>query len=129
MEGVIFSLKDSLELFKEKGIEIKEIRMIGGGAKSKIWQKISANILEKEINLLNIEEGPCFGAALIAGVGVGVYGNIQEAVNNIIKIKNTISPNINISKKYKDYYDLYKKLYFSLKDDFRDLNRLNTLYS
>ena len=129
LEGVIFSLKDSLELFQEKGIKIKEIRLIGGGAKSKIWQQISADILGKEINILNIEEGPCFGAALIAGVGVGVYRDISEAVNSIVKIKKIITPKIINTKKYEDYYKLYKKLYYSLKEDFKELQRLNALYN
>ncbi|MBU4509623.1 xylulokinase, partial [bacterium] len=84
LEGVTFALKDSLELIKDKGVKIKEIRAIGGGAKSRVWQQILADILGEEINLLNVEEGPAFGAALIAGVGVGVYGSFAEAVNRII---------------------------------------------
>jgi len=129
LEGVIFSLRDSFDLFQEKGLKVKEIRLIGGGAKSKVWRQISADILGKEINVLNIEEGPCFGAALIAGVGVGVYKNISEAVNGIVKIKKTITPRIENVKKYDDYYKLYKKLYHSLKEDYEELDRLNVLYS
>ncbi|MEA3453899.1 MAG: xylulokinase [Candidatus Caldatribacteriota bacterium] len=121
LEGIAFALRDSLELIKDKGVKIKEIRAIGGGAKSRVWQQILADILGKEINLLNVEEGPAFGAALIAGVGVGIYSSFAEAVNRIIKVKKTIVPRIQDSEKYNHYYQLYKKLYFSLKKDFKEL--------
>ena len=124
LEGVTFALKDSLELIKDKGVKIKEIRAIGGGAKSRVWQQILADILGEEINLLNVEEGPAFGAALIAGVGVGVYSSFAEAVNRIIKVKKTIVPRIQNSERYNQYYQLYKKLYYSLKEDFKELKNL-----
>jgi len=130
LEGVTFALKDSLELIKDKGVKVKEIRAIGGGAKSRVWQQILADILGEEINLLNVEEGPALGAALIAGVGVGVYGSFAEAVNRIIKVKKTIVPRIQNADRYKQYYQLYKKLYYSLKEDFRDLKNLtNSAYT
>jgi len=121
LEGVAFALKDSLELIKDQGVKIKEIRAIGGGAKSRIWQQILADILGKEINLLNVEEGPAFGAALIAGVGVGIYSSFAEAVNRIIKVKKTVVPRIQNTEKYNHYYQLYKRLYYSLKEDFKEL--------
>ncbi|GAI97403.1 unnamed protein product, partial [marine sediment metagenome] len=125
LEGVTFALKDSLELIKDKGVKIKEIRAIGGGAKSRIWQQILADILGEEINLLNVEEGPAFGAALIAGVGVGVYSSFAEAVNRIVKVKKTIVPRIQNNERYNQYYQLYKKLYFSLKENFKELKKLS----
>ncbi|MFW5986342.1 MAG: xylulokinase, partial [Halanaerobiales bacterium] len=98
MEGVTFGLRDSLELIKEKGIDIKEVRAIGGGAKSELWQQILADIFGEEISLLNVEEGPAFGAALIAGVGVGAYESFEEAESNIIQVTKKISPQpVNIS--------------------------------
>jgi len=121
LEGVTFALKDSLELIKGKGVKIKEIRAIGGGAKSRVWQQILADILGEEINLLNVEEGPAFGAALIAGVGVGVYNSFAEAVSRIIKVKKTVVPRIQNTEKYNQYYQLYKKLYYSLKENFKEL--------
>lgn len=124
LEGVTFALKDSLELIKDKGVKVKEIRAIGGGAKSSVWQQILADILGKEINLLNVEEGPAFGAALIAGVGVGVYGSFTEAVSGIVKVQKTIAPRIQNTEKYNRYYQLYKKLYYSLKEDFKELKKL-----
>jgi len=126
LEGVAFALKDSLELIKDKGVKIKEIRATGGGAKSRIWQQILADILGEEINLLNAEEGPAFGAALIAGVGVGVYSSFAEAVNRIIKVEKTIVPRIQNTEKYNHCYQLYKKLYYSLKEDFKELKNLTS---
>jgi len=102
-------------------VEIKEIRMIGGGAKSRIWQQILADILGEEINLLNVEEGPAFGAALIAGVGVGVYKNFTETGNRIIKVEKTILPGIQNTERYHKHYQLYQKLYYSLKENFKEL--------
>ncbi|PRX18160.1 xylulokinase [Orenia metallireducens] len=124
MEGVTFGLKDSLELIKEKGVEITEIRVIGGGAKSKLWQQILADIFANEISLLNVEEGPAFGAALIAGVGVGVYDSFEEAANSIIKVKEVISPNLESVELYDKQYKLYKQLYVSLKDEFKALSQI-----
>ncbi|MBU4510456.1 xylulokinase, partial [bacterium] len=124
--GVTFALKDSLELIKDKGVKIKEIRAIGGGAKSRIWQQILADIFDEEVNLLNVEEGPAFGAALIAGVGVGVYSSFAEAVNRIIKVEKTIIPRTQNSERYNQYYQLYKKLYYSLKENFKELAKLTS---
>jgi len=126
LEGATFALKDSMELVKDKGVKIKEIRAIGGGAKSRVWQQILADILGEEISLLNVEEGPAFGAALIAGVGVGVYSSFAEAVNRIIKVKKTIIPNIKNNQRYNQYYQLYKKLYYSLEEDFKELKNLTS---
>ncbi len=123
MEGVSFGLRDSLELIKEKGIKIDEVRVIGGGAKSEVWQQMLADILREEISLINIEEGPAFGAALIAGVGVGEYNNFAET-EEIIKVKRRISPDKKISKSYNKFYEIFKGLYHSLKDDFKKLSRV-----
>ncbi len=124
MEGVGFAMRDSLELIKDKGIEIDEIRAIGGGAKSQVWRSILADIFGEEISLLNIEEGPAFGAALIAGVGVGVYQSFTEAAGDFIKVRNTVTPDYEAHKKYNDFYELYRNIYPSLKEDFRDLGRI-----
>ncbi|GAB6100115.1 xylulokinase [Halanaerocella petrolearia] len=124
LEGVSFGLRDSLELIKDKDIEIDEVRVIGGGAKSELWQQILADILGEEISLINIEEGPAFGAALIAGVGVGVYDNFSAATENIIEVNKKVAPNSEKSEYYNNYYKLYKQLYASLKDDFKQLSQL-----
>ena len=124
MEGVGFALRDSLELVKEKGVEIEEIRAIGGGAKSPIWRQILADIFGQEISLLNIEEGPAFGAALIAGVGVGVYNSFEEAASELISVRKKIEPDSQNHQLYNEYYKLYRGLYPKIKDDYRKLSSL-----
>jgi xylulokinase len=125
MEGVTFGLKDSLRLIEKQNVDIKEIRAIGGGAKSEVWQQIMADILGYPINLLNVEEGPAYGAALIAGVGVGVFNSFETVADNIIKVKKTVQPNKENVKKYKKYYELYRELYPSLKNQYEKLSELN----
>jgi xylulokinase len=124
MEGVSFGLRDSLELIKDKNIDIEEIRAIGGGAKSEIWQSILADIFGEEINLLNVEEGPAFGAALIAGVGVGAFDSFEEAENKMINVKKTIAPDPENVEKYEKYYKIYRDLYPSLKGNFKELSEI-----
>ncbi|MFW6270232.1 MAG: xylulokinase [Bacillota bacterium] len=124
MEGVSFGLRDSLELIKEKGIEIKEIRAIGGGIKSEVWQSILANIFGEEISLLNVEEGPAFGAALIAGVGVEAFSSFEAAEKKMIKIKRKIPPRTETVKKYDKYYQIYRDLYPSLKENYKNLSEI-----
>ncbi|MFW5985014.1 MAG: xylulokinase [Halanaerobiaceae bacterium] len=124
MEGVGFALRDSLELIKDKGIEIEEIRTIGGGAKSPVWRSILADVFGEEISLLNIEEGPAFGAAVIAGVGVGVFDSFEQAEENLIKVEKRIAPDSENVKKYNQYYKLYRDLYPSLKENYNKLSAL-----
>ncbi len=123
MEGVAFGLRDSYELIKEKNVNIEQIRVIGGGAKSKLWCQILADIFEKEISLINIEEGPAFGAALIAGVGVGVFESFEEAEKRFIKITKSYIPDKNNYGVYRHNYATYQNLYQSLKDDFASHNK------
>jgi xylulokinase len=118
MEGVAFGLKDSYELIKEKEIEIEQIRLIGGGAKSNLWCQIIADVFKKEVNLINIEEGPAFGAALIAGVGIDIFENFEEAEKRFIKVVKTIHPDQSNYKIYDHNYNIYQSLYKSLKENF-----------
>jgi len=120
MEGVTFGLRDSLELIKEAGVKIDEVRVIGGGARSSLWQQILADIFGYEISLLNVEEGPAFGAALIAGVGVGAYADFTEA-SKIIKVIKKIAPETDNCHRYDQLYQLYRRLYISLKDNYKEL--------
>jgi len=116
MEGITFGLKDSLELIKNKEVNLSRIRAIGGGVKSQLWQQILADIFELPIDLLEVEEGPAYGAAIIAGVGVGAYENFKEADNKLINIKKTIEPKESNFEAYQKNYKTYKDLYPALKD-------------
>ncbi|MFW6301255.1 MAG: xylulokinase [Bacillota bacterium] len=122
MEGVTFGLRDSLELIQDNGIDVKTVRAIGGGAKSKVWQQIIADIFNKPVELLEIEEGPAYGAALIAGVGAGIYNSLEEANQELIKVKEVIQPDPEKAKKYNELYHIYRGLYPALKESYKSLN-------
>ncbi|SDL50917.1 xylulokinase [Halarsenatibacter silvermanii] len=124
MEGVCFGIRDSLELIKARDIELEEVRVIGGGARSKVWQQILADVLNEEISLINVEEGPAFGAALIAGVGTEVFADFEEACSKALSVVDRVKPDPEAVKKYEKYYSLYKSLYPSLKDRFADLSEI-----
>lgn len=124
MEGVAFSQLDCLSLMRELNITSDKIILFGGGAKSSIWRQIIADILNLKVVTLNVEEGPAFGAAIIAGAGCGIYSSIEEGVNKIInedKENNPIAENV---EKYNKLYKIYKSLYIDLKDNFKKLSRL-----
>lgn len=125
MEGVTFGLKDSLSLIKDQDIKVKEIRAIGGGAKSRVWQQILADIMGENIKLLNVEEGPAYGAAIIAGVGVGTFESFQNVSENIIKVEDEITPIKENVETYEKYYKIYKELYSSLKKEYEKLSKIN----
>jgi xylulokinase len=121
MEGVSFGLRDSLELIKARGVEIDEIRLIGGGAKSELWQQITADIFGETISLINIEQGPAFGAAIIAGVGAGVFSDFEAIVEELVDVVKTVEPVAENVEKYNHNYEIYQNLYEDLKDRFKDL--------
>lgn len=118
LEGVAFSLRDSLETVRSLGIDVNTIRIIGGGAKSILWRKIIANIFNTRVEIINSEEGPAFGAAILAAVGDKKYTSVEQATQKLITVKDFIDPQQDLVKLYNDKYDIYKKLYPSLKDTF-----------
>jgi len=124
MEGVAFSQLDCLSLMRELTIVSDEIVLFGGGARSSIWRQIIADILNSKIVTLNVEEGPAFGAAIIAGAGCGIYSSIGEGVNKIINKEKENNPIAENAGKYKKLYKIYKSLYVNLKENFKKLSNL-----
>lgn len=124
MEGVTYSQYDCLNLMKEAGISSEKMVLFGGGAKSRLWRQITADIFDSIIVTLNVEEGPSYGAAILAGVGVGIYKDVREAAASIIKEISRTLPNEGNIGKYAEYYKVYKSLYGSLKGDFKKLDRI-----
>ena len=124
LEGVVYGLRDSLEIIKEMSVPIKQIRLTGGGAKSLLWRQIQADIFNHPVVTINVDEGPAFGAAIIAGVGVGVYKSFSEATDNIIKVSNQIEPIKKNVKIYDEFYQIYKSLYPELKGSFCEVSKL-----
>lgn len=115
-EGVSFGLKDSLEIARSLGIEIKKTKLSGGGAKSPVWQQILANILDLDIEILETEEGPSLGGAILAAVACGEYATVEDAARAIVKIRKTISPQKELVEVYRKKYEVFRKLYPAIKN-------------
>lgn len=116
LEGITFSLKDSLEIIdKEAGEDVSQLVSVGGGAKNKIWLQMQADILNKKIITLEIENGPSTGAAMIAAVGLGYYENFGECANKFVNYKEAYQPNPENVEVYKKYYLVYKTIYQNTK--------------
>jgi len=124
MEGVTFSLRDSLEIMKSLHIPIKEIRASGGGGKSKLWRQMLADVFDAEVVTINIDEGPAFGVALLAGVGVGMYSSVQEACQSTIRVATRVAPKRANVHVYEEYYRLYHSLYPKLREPFHQIASL-----
>ena len=114
MEGVAYALRDSLEVVRELGISIKRSKICGGGAKSPLWRKIMANILNLGLDILEHEEGPGLGAAILAAVACGEYASVAEAAERIVKVVKSIEPDPEIARKYEIRYAFFKSLYPTL---------------
>jgi xylulokinase len=119
MEGVGYSLKDSLEIIKEMGIDVKEVRASGGGGKSPLWRQIQADLYNSEVITINSTQGPALGVAILAGVGAGVYPSVATACERVIKTVTSQKPNKQNIELYDKYYEIYKSLYPALKDQFK----------
>lgn len=125
LEGVSFGLRDSLELIKELNIPVNEVRVSGGGAKSRLWRHILADIFNVRIDMINATEGPSFGAAIMAAVGYGLYKDVYEACSKLIKVTDSVYPTSQNVTKYNKAYQIYKNLYKTLKDTFKDISNID----
>ena len=124
LEGVAYGLYDSLKVMEELGLPISQVRASGGGARSEIWRQIQADVTGQPHVLINIDEGPAFGVALLAGVGSGVFSSIEEACHSTIEIRSTTPPSSVNRDTYRKYHSIYQKLYAHLKDDFAEVSKL-----
>jgi xylulokinase len=124
MEGVAFGMRDSLEIMKSMGVPIMQVRASGGGAKSELWRQIQSDIYGVELYMMEAEEGPAFGSALIAGVGVGTYGSVEEACDKAVRTSGLVEPVPENIELYDRRYQMYTKLYQSLRPTFKELARL-----
>ena len=118
MEGVAFSLKDCMEIIKATGIGVDEVRASGGGGKSELWRQMQADCYDCSVVTVHSKEGPALGAAILAMVGTKEYSSVGEACEAIIERNTSLSPIAENVEAYKKGYQLYTKLYPSLKDCF-----------
>ncbi|MFG6393378.1 MAG: xylulokinase [Lachnospiraceae bacterium] len=121
LEGVAFALRDCLEVAKSLDIQIERTKICGGGAKSPLWKKIIANVLNIKLDILEAEEGPSLGAAMLAAVACGEYQNVEDAVSKIVKTTSTIEPDAALVEKYETRYQQYRNIYPACKPLFGKL--------
>lgn len=118
LEGVAFALKDSLEIAKKLGIEVSVSKICGGGAKSPLWKRIVANVLNLTLEVPENEEGPSMGGAMLAAVACGEYDTVKKAAEAVCKVKEVIKPEETLVKKYEKQYDKFKEIYPALEPVF-----------
>lgn len=121
LEGVVFGLRDSLEIARSLGISITRTRICGGGAKSPLWKKMVANIMNLKVDVIKSEEGPALGGAILAAVGCGEYESVEEAAGRLIRVVETVEPDPELTGKYENCYRKFQKLYPALKPLFQEI--------
>ena len=119
MEGVIFGLRDSLEVAKKLGITIDRTKICGGGAKSPLWKTMTANIMNLEVDVIETEEGPGYGGAILAAVGCGEFPDVETAANRLVKVVDTVKPEAALVERYEKKYQKFRKYYPAVKELFK----------
>jgi xylulokinase len=117
LEGVTYALRDSLELMRDLGLTIEQVRGSGGGVRSPLWRQMLADVFESELVTVNVTEGAAYGAALLAGVGSGIYASVAEACASAVEVVDQVTPGAD-ALVYADYYPVYRSLYPALKSAF-----------
>ena len=121
LEGVAFAIRDSFEVAKSLGISIPRSNLCGGGAKSPLWRKIFANVLGIPLDMVKTEQGPGYGAAMLAMVGCGRFASVQEAADALVETASTTEPDPVLTEKYEKRYRQFRLLYPALKTTFARL--------
>jgi xylulokinase len=121
MEGVAFSLLHNVETAKQAGVNIASFNAMGGSANSKVWTQIKSDVTGIPINVAKSDTATTWGAAVLAGVGAGVFNSFSEAMDRSIEIKRVHHPDMNKNEEYKKYYEIYIELYEKLKPTMKKL--------
>ena len=114
LEGGAYAVRDNMEVFTERGLEIKEIRVTGGGAKSRLWRQIMADVLGVPLQVPLTVETAAFGAAILAGCGAGIYEDPRLTAKKLAKVKEAEKPRIKQHRLYTKHFELFKKIYENL---------------
>ena len=121
LEGVAFAIRDSVEVARSLGIQINRSNICGGGAKSPLWKKIMANVLNIELDSSESEQGPGMGVAMLAMVACGAYPTVKAACDAIVHVTSTVKPDPEIAARYEKRYSQFREIYPALKPVFRTL--------
>jgi len=123
LEGVAYSFLHNLRIYEEElGLKIDELFLSGGGAKSGLWAQIHADMCGKPVHVVKVKESEALGDAILAGFAVGIYPNMAEASDRVVKIERIYEPRKEFHERYERVFELYKKIYLHLKEDFFDLD-------
>jgi xylulokinase len=122
-EGITFGMRDSLEIFRELKVPIRRVVATGGGAVNPFWRQLQADVYGEEVVTVNSQEGPAYGAAILAMVGAGLYPSVPAACSKLIRIATRTSPRKASVKKYEDWYGEFRKLYPALKERFASIQK------
>jgi len=114
LESQSYELKINLNTMERAGIEISELRAVGGGAKSPLWLQIKADILDRPITTLKVQEAACLGAALLAGTATGVYNSLDSAVEQTVVPERGFRPEENSARRYEEKFSVYREVYPTL---------------
>ena len=121
LEGVAFAIRDSVEVARSLGIEIKSSKICGGGAKSALWKKIMANVLNVQLQCVASEQGPGLGGAMLAMVACGAYPTVADACNALVSVASTVEPEEELVERYEQRYQQFRKIYPACKELFAEL--------
>ena len=121
LEGVAFALRDSFEVAKLLGMDIKRSKLCGGGARSPLWRRMLANILNIPLDIPQTEEGPGYGGAMLAMVGCGMYNSVSECADALVSVRETIEPDPELAARYEEQYQKFRRIYPALKGVFPGL--------
>ena len=115
LEGVSFGLRDSLEVARSLGLKIQRTKICGGGAKSPLWKRMIANIMNLKVDVIESEEGPALGGAMLAAVGCGEYPDVETIASKLVKVIDTVEPEPELVEKYEERYQKFRKIYPTVK--------------
>ena len=121
LEGVAFAIRDSVEVARSLGIEITSSKICGGGAKSALWKKIMANVLNVQLQCVASEQGPGLGGAMLAMVACGAYPTVADACNALVSVASTVEPEAELVARYENRYQQFRKIYPACKELFAEL--------
>lgn len=121
LEGVAFALRDSFEVAKSLGLTVERTKICGGGAKSPLWKKIIANVLNVAVDVAETEEGPSFGGAMLAAVACGEYESVKAAAEKMVKVVETVEPDPELAAKYEVRYRQFRQIYPACRGLFDEL--------
>jgi xylulokinase len=115
LEGVAFSLRDTFEIFKEMNVPVETIRLGGGGAQSSLWRQIQADVYGHEVEMVEAEEGAAYGAALLAGVGIGIWPSVDAACVAVVRVADRVTPEPAHQSLLDRNYQAFRRLYPALR--------------